>query len=205
MGRLLPFSFYPWVKISKNTSCSCRVSGPPAICDPNVPFKWHSCAAPAGTGCDSVTGDPSWEAAVSATLLPRGGSVPRRQGVSQPWSCHAHCAGQAHWCRAGPEVEGAPSIKPGGLPGRSSGEVWQQALGGGLGGSVGQSLKGPLVSSLLHSWADERRFHRQGVSLPDFITHHGSPVGVSWLLVRSWCSHGCGPVQSLVGDQGIMK
>ena len=85
------------------------------------------------------------------------------------------------------------------------GRFWQQALGGGRGGSVGQSLKGPLVSSLLHSCADKRRFHRQGVSLPDFITHQGSPVGVSWLLVRSWCSHGCGPVQALVGDQGIMK
>lgn len=105
--------------------------------------------------------------------------------MSQPWSCHAHCTGQAHWCRAGPEVEGAPSIKPGGPPGRSSGEVWQQALSGEPGGSMGQNLKGPLVSSLLHSWADERRFHRQGVSLPDFITHHGSPVGVSWLLVQS--------------------
>ena len=44
---------------------------------------------------------------------------------------------------------------------------------------AGQSLQGLLVSSLLPSWADERRSHRQGVSLPDFITHHGSPVGVS--------------------------
>lgn len=119
----------------------------------------------------TLTGDPSWEAPVSATLLPRG---------------------------VGPSEAGC-------VPGRSSGEVWQQALDRRLGGSVGQSLKGLLVSSLLHSWADERRFHRQGVSLPDFITHHGSPMGVSWLLVRSRCSHGYGPVQSLVGDLRFHK
>ena len=84
-------------------------------------------------------GDPSWEAPVSTTLS-SGRLVPQRQGVSQPWSCHA---GQAHWGRAGPEVEGAPSMKPGGPPGRSSGEVWQQALGGKLGGRWrGRACKG---------------------------------------------------------------
>lgn len=70
-------------------------------------------------------------------------------------------------------------MKPGGLQaeavgGLAAGPGWE------AGGSVaGQSLQGLLVSSLLPSWADERRSHRQGVSLPDFITHHGSPVGVS--------------------------
>lgn len=86
--------------------------------------------APAGTRRESVTGDPSWKHLCwlhfSSWRL-----VPRRQGVSQPWSC---CTGQAHWGRAGPEVEGASSMKLGGPPGRSSGEVWQQALGGKLGG-----------------------------------------------------------------------
>lgn len=96
--------------------------------------------APAGTRRESVTGDPSWKHLCwlhfSSWRL-----VPRRQGVSQPWSC---CTGQAHWGRAGPEVEGAPSMKLGGPPGRSSGEVWQQALGGKLGGLVvgGRACKG---------------------------------------------------------------